>query len=121
MLARVPDPKPDAEAVVAKLIEVVRDAGGTAVYGVVTLTDESSRWALEQALGENEARFRTLAEQVPEAVLLCDRILLFSSNPGRVADEIRVPFPHPRNRLDPAFREPASPQTDPADASPMSP
>jgi len=36
---------------------------------------------------------------------MCDRILVFSSNPGRIAAEIQVPFPHPRNRLDPAFRQ----------------
>ncbi len=35
---------------------------------------------------------------------MCDRILVLSSNPGRVVSEIRVPFTHPRNRLDPAFR-----------------
>jgi len=29
---------------------------------------------------------------------------VFSSNPGRVAHELVVPFPHPRNRLDPEFR-----------------
>ncbi|WP_310715498.1 AAA-associated domain-containing protein, partial [Burkholderia multivorans] len=28
-----------------------------------------------------------------------------SSNPGRVIAEIKVPFKHPRNRLDPAFRK----------------
>ncbi|PLZ00841.1 nitrate ABC transporter ATP-binding protein, partial [Burkholderia sp. WAC0059] len=36
---------------------------------------------------------------------MCDRILVLSSNPGRVIAEIRVPFRHPRNRLDPAFRK----------------
>ena len=36
---------------------------------------------------------------------MCDRILVFSSNPGRVASELRVKFPHPRNRHDPAFRQ----------------
>lgn len=36
---------------------------------------------------------------------MCDRVLVFSSNPGRVAHELRVPFAHPRNRLDPAFRQ----------------
>jgi len=30
---------------------------------------------------------------------------VFSSNPGRVASELAVPFAHPRNRLDPAFRQ----------------
>src|SRR5450432_317415 len=46
-----------------------------------------------------------VTHNVEEAVLMCDRILVFSSNPGRVAAELRVPFPHPRNRLDPAFRQ----------------
>ncbi len=46
-----------------------------------------------------------VTHNIEEAVLLCDRVLVFSSNPGRVAQEIRVPFAHPRNRLDPAFRE----------------
>lgn len=63
---------------------------------------------------------------------MCDRILVFSSNPGRVANELKVPFPHPRNRLDVAFRQmvddiygimtrraPVSPKT--ATAPPVSP
>ncbi|HET6236035.1 MAG TPA: nitrate/sulfonate/bicarbonate ABC transporter ATP-binding protein [Acetobacteraceae bacterium] len=44
-----------------------------------------------------------VTHNIEEAVLMCDRILVFSANPGRVASELRVPFPHPRNRLDPAF------------------
>src|SRR5215469_9816701 len=46
-----------------------------------------------------------VTHNIEEAVLMCDRILVFSSNPGRVAAEIKVDFPHPRNRLDPAFRQ----------------
>ena len=46
-----------------------------------------------------------VTHNIEEAVLMCDRILVFSSNPGRVASEIKVDFPHPRNRLDPAFRQ----------------
>ena len=46
-----------------------------------------------------------VTHNIEEAVLMCDRILVFSSNPGRVASELRVPFSHPRNRLDPAFRQ----------------
>src|ERR1700730_10431250 len=46
-----------------------------------------------------------VTHNIEEAVFMCDRILLFSSNPGRVAAEIEVTFPHPRNRLDTAFRE----------------
>jgi len=30
---------------------------------------------------------------------------VFSSNPGRVAAEIKIDLPHPRNRLDPIFRQ----------------
>ncbi len=46
-----------------------------------------------------------VTHNIEEAVLMCDRILVFSSNPGRVAAEIRVDLPHPRNRLDAAFRQ----------------
>src|SRR5471032_944619 len=46
-----------------------------------------------------------VTHNIEEAVLMCDRILVFQSNPGRVANELKVPFPHPRNRLDPAFRQ----------------
>jgi NitT/TauT family transport system ATP-binding protein len=46
-----------------------------------------------------------VTHNIEEAVLMCDRILVFSSNPGRVAQELAVPFPHPRNRHDAAFRK----------------
>ena len=36
---------------------------------------------------------------------MCDRILLFSSNPGRIIREIAVDLKQPRNRLDPRFRD----------------
>ena len=46
-----------------------------------------------------------VTHNIEEAVFMCDRILVFSSNPGRVVAEISVPFKHPRNRLDPRFRQ----------------
>ncbi len=46
-----------------------------------------------------------VTHNIEEAVLMCDRILVLSSNPGRIAAEIRVTLPHPRNRLDPEFRQ----------------
>src|SRR5215471_2622745 len=46
-----------------------------------------------------------VTHNIEEAVLMCDRILVFSSNPGRVAAEIKVDMAHARNRLDPAFRQ----------------
>ena len=46
-----------------------------------------------------------VTHNIEEAVLLCDRILIFSSNPGRVAAEIKVDLPHPRSRTKPMFRQ----------------
>ena len=46
-----------------------------------------------------------VTHNIEEAVLMCDRILIFSSRPGRVTAELKVSLPHPRNRLDPAFRQ----------------
>jgi NitT/TauT family transport system ATP-binding protein len=46
-----------------------------------------------------------VTHNIEEAVLMCDRILVLSSNPGRVAAEIPVKLQHPRNRLDPEFRQ----------------
>jgi NitT/TauT family transport system ATP-binding protein len=46
-----------------------------------------------------------VTHNIEEAVLMCDRILVFGSNPGRILSEIKVTLPQPRKRLDPNFRE----------------
>ncbi len=46
-----------------------------------------------------------VTHNIEEAVLMCDRILVFAVNPGRVEHELAVGLPHPRNRQDPAFRQ----------------
>jgi len=46
-----------------------------------------------------------VTHNIEEAVLMCDRIIVLSSNPGHIAAEIRVAIQHPRNRLDPEFRQ----------------
>jgi NitT/TauT family transport system ATP-binding protein len=46
-----------------------------------------------------------VTHNIEEAVLMCDRILIFSSNPGRILGEIKVDLPQPRSRLDPIFRQ----------------
>ncbi len=46
-----------------------------------------------------------VTHNIEEAVLMCNRIIVLSSNPGRIAAEIPVTMPHPRNRLDPEFRQ----------------
>lgn len=46
-----------------------------------------------------------VTHNIEEAVFMCDRIAIFGSNPGRILKEIAVELPHPRNRLDPEFRD----------------
>lgn len=46
-----------------------------------------------------------VTHNIEEAVLMCDRVLIFSANPGRIAEEVIVPILHPRNRLSPEFRQ----------------
>jgi NitT/TauT family transport system ATP-binding protein len=46
-----------------------------------------------------------VTHNIEEAVLMCDRILVFGSNPGRIVSEIGVGLTQPRDRLDPSFRD----------------
>ena len=72
------------------------------------LTAETLRTDLIDLWSEGKLPIKSVlmvTHNIEEAVLMCDRILVFSSNPGRVASELRVQFPHPRNRLDTAFRQ----------------
>jgi NitT/TauT family transport system ATP-binding protein len=46
-----------------------------------------------------------VTHNIEEAVLMCDRILIFSRDPGHIIEEIKVDLPQPRSRLDPAFRD----------------
>ena len=46
-----------------------------------------------------------VTHNIEEAVLMCDRILVLASAPGRIAAEIKVTLKHPRSRLDPEFRQ----------------
>ena len=46
-----------------------------------------------------------VTHNIEEAVLMADRIMVLSSNPGRIASEIPVTLPHPRDRLNPEFRD----------------
>ena len=44
-----------------------------------------------------------VTHNIEEAVQMCDRLLIFSTHPGRVVSEIRIDLPHPREPLDPMF------------------
>jgi NitT/TauT family transport system ATP-binding protein len=71
------------------------------------LTAETLRTDLLDLWCEGRMPIRAIlmvTHNIEEAVLMCDRILVFSSNPGRVIAEIKVDLPQPRNRLEPAFR-----------------
>jgi NitT/TauT family transport system ATP-binding protein len=71
------------------------------------LTAETLRTDLLDLWSEGKMPIRSIllvTHNIEEAVLMCDRILVFSSNPGRVIAEIKVDLPQPRKRLDPAFR-----------------
>ena len=71
------------------------------------LTAETLRTDLLDLWCEGRMPIRSIlivTHNIEEAVLMCDRILVFSANPGRIAAEIRVDLPQPRNRQSPAFR-----------------
>ena len=71
------------------------------------LTAETLRTDLLDLWSEGRMPIRSIllvTHNIEEAVLMCDRILVFSSNPGRVMAEIKVDLPQPRKRLDPTFR-----------------
>jgi NitT/TauT family transport system ATP-binding protein len=71
------------------------------------LTAETLRSDLLDLWSEGRMPIKSIlivTHNIEEAVLMCDRILVFSSNPGRVVAEIRVNLPQPRDRLDPPFR-----------------
>mgnify|MGYP005817311937 CR=1 FL=1 len=71
------------------------------------LTAETLRTDLLDLWFEGRMPIRAMllvTHNIEEAVLMSDRLLVFSSNPGRVIAEIKVSLPQPRNRVDPAFR-----------------
>src|SRR5216110_2072860 len=65
------------------------------------LTAETLRADLLDLWSEGRMPIRSIlmvTHNIEEAVLMCDRTLVFSSSPGRVAAEIKVDLPQPRNR-----------------------
>jgi NitT/TauT family transport system ATP-binding protein len=45
-----------------------------------------------------------VSHNIEEAVAMSDRVLIFSSDPGRVKAEVPVTLPHPRDKDSPAFK-----------------
>ncbi|MDI9409326.1 MAG: nitrate/sulfonate/bicarbonate ABC transporter ATP-binding protein [Candidatus Pacebacteria bacterium] len=46
-----------------------------------------------------------VTHNIEEAVLMCDRVMIFTSNPGRIGAEVPIQLPHPRDRQNDAFRK----------------
>jgi NitT/TauT family transport system ATP-binding protein len=70
------------------------------------LTAENLRTDLVELWGNGKLPIKGIilvTHNIEEAVLMCDRVLLFSSNPGRVASEIKIDLPQPRDRTTPQF------------------
>jgi NitT/TauT family transport system ATP-binding protein len=71
------------------------------------LTAETLRTDLLDLWQEGRMPIKSIlmvTHNIEEAVLMSDRILVLSSNPGRIASDIPVAIPHPRDRLEPEFR-----------------
>ncbi len=72
------------------------------------LTAETLRTDFLELWGDGKLPIKgviLVTHNIEEAVLMCDRILLFSTNPGRIVSEIAVNLKQPRNRLDPQFHD----------------
>ncbi|MCX7280050.1 MAG: nitrate/sulfonate/bicarbonate ABC transporter ATP-binding protein [Alphaproteobacteria bacterium] len=72
------------------------------------LTAENLRTDLVELWGNRKLPIKGIilvTHNIEEAVLMCDRVLLFSSNPGRVASEIKIDLPQPRDRTSPQFED----------------
>jgi NitT/TauT family transport system ATP-binding protein len=70
------------------------------------LTAENLRTELVGLWEGHEAPVKSIlivTHNIEEAVLLADRILVLSSNPGRIQAELSVGLPRPRDRHDPHF------------------
>src|SRR5205085_6464023 len=72
------------------------------------LTAENLRTDLIELWSDGKLPIRSIlmvTHNIEEAVLMCDRVLVFAANPGRVESELKVTLPHPRDRNDAQFRE----------------
>ncbi|HEY2032222.1 MAG TPA: nitrate/sulfonate/bicarbonate ABC transporter ATP-binding protein [Rhizomicrobium sp.] len=70
------------------------------------LTAENLRTDLIELWGEGDLPIKGIilvTHNIEEAVLMCDRVCLFSTNPGKIISEIPIPLRQPRDRNDPAF------------------
>ncbi len=71
------------------------------------LTAETLRGDFLNLWGEGQLPIKAVllvTHNIEEAVQMCDRLMIFSINPGRVIGEISVDLPQPRHAQDPRVR-----------------
>src|SRR5262245_12850398 len=71
------------------------------------LTAETLRSDFLDLWGEGQLPIKSVllvTHNIEEAVQMCDRMLIFSTHPGRVLSEIPVDLPQPRHAHDPRFQ-----------------
>ena len=71
------------------------------------LTAETLRSDFLELWGQGELPIGSVllvTHNIEEAVQMCDRLLIFSTHPGRVVSEILIDLPQPRTGVDPTFR-----------------
>lgn len=72
------------------------------------LTAETLRTDFLDLWGEGQLPITSailVTHNIEEAVLMCNRVLVFSHQPGRIVAEVKVDLPHPRDHADPLFRD----------------
>lgn len=72
------------------------------------MTREHMNLELQRILLEERKTVLFITHSIPEAVFLADRVLVMSSRPGRILDDVRVQISRPRSldvMSDPAFGE----------------
>jgi NitT/TauT family transport system ATP-binding protein len=72
------------------------------------LTAENLRTDLIELWGNRKLPIKGIllvTHNIEEAVLMCDRVLLFSSNPAKISADIAINLPQPRDRTSPQFED----------------
>ncbi|MCE8421749.1 ABC transporter ATP-binding protein, partial [Rhodovulum sulfidophilum] len=64
------------------------------------LTRDFMNMELQRICAEQEATAFLVTHSLAEAVILSDRVLVMKPRPGRVVEEVAVPFPRPRRDTD---------------------
>lgn len=54
---------------------------------------------------ERDITMVIVTHDIDEAILMADRVLIMSQNPGRIVDELKVELPWPRSHMDSGFQQ----------------